>query len=158
MSLTGETFVGTEHPDCHDPSAFGLAVAQLLKARHPYATAKLVALDLSRQGAACTTKTAENILAGKLSGKSITRLTLAYGLGFLIDAGARVTGKTLEAFIIEQADQARIEEQRWTALLGKPQHASATDPPPERRSGVRRRGELLLDASGAARDQGPPVG
>jgi len=138
MSLTGDSFVGSDRPDCQEASAFGMAVAALLRARHPYATAKLVAADISRVGTTCTTKTAENILAGKLSGKSITRLTQAYGLGFLIDAGAQVTGKTLEAFIIEQANQARSEEQRWSALLGSTDNASATDPPLERRSWLRR--------------------
>jgi hypothetical protein len=138
MSLMEPTIMGSFPPDCSDVSHFGFAVAELLRQRYPHNTAKLVAGDLSRLGAECTIKTAENILAGKLSGKSITRLTLAYGLGFLIDAGAQVTGKTLEAFIIEQADHARAEEQRWSALLGSTDHASATDPPLERRSWLRR--------------------
>jgi plasmid maintenance system antidote protein VapI len=72
---------------------------------HPVHTAKHVARALN-----CTPKTAENILAGHLSARSITRLTMAYGLGFLIDVGAAVTGTTLRDHIIEQANQARREQ------------------------------------------------
>lgn len=111
--------MGSFPHDCSEPTDFGLAVAFLLRARHPVGTAKMVARDLSRLGADCTIKTAENILAGKLSGKSITRLTLAYGLGFLIDAGAQVTGQTLTAYIENQAARARDEHEQWEALLNK---------------------------------------
>lgn len=120
--------MGSFHPDCSDASEFGRAVAKLLTARYPIGTAKLVARDLSRLGAECTIKTAENILAGKLSGKSITRLTLTYGLGFLIDAGAQVTGQTLSSYIENQAARAREEHAQWEALLNKAGHDAAEDP------------------------------
>lgn len=68
----------------------------------------MVARDLS-----CAVRTAENILGGHLSAKSITRLTLAYGLGFLIDAGAAVTGMTLEKYIKEKALAARLAQEEW---------------------------------------------
>lgn len=119
--------MGSFPHDCSEASQFGSAVAELLRHRYPHNTAKLVARDLSRLGAECTIKTAENILAGKLSGKSITRLTLAYGLGFLIDAGAQVTGQTLASYIENQAARAREEHAQWEALLNKANHEAAED-------------------------------
>ena len=104
MSLTRETFMGALPHGC-EASCFGHAVAARLAGMHPVHTAKHVARALN-----CTPKTAENILAGHLSARSITRLTMAYGLGFLIDVGAAVTGTTLRDHIIEQANQARREQ------------------------------------------------
>lgn len=88
-----------------DDGCFAKEVAERLRARHPVHTAKNVARDLN-----CTPKTAENILAGHLSGRSIARLSMVYGLGFLIDVGAAVTGTTLRDFIVAQADDARREQ------------------------------------------------
>lgn len=114
MHLTGETIMGALPHDCND-SGFSLAVAALLRRRYPLFTAKRVAADLSRDGSECTVKTAQNILAGHLSGKTITRLTRAYGLGLLIEAGAAVTGKNLETYILEQADLARHDRRKAEA-------------------------------------------
>jgi len=117
MSLTGETFMGSVPHNRRTADCFGLAVGALLRKRHPYHTAKSVAADLSAVGMGeCTVRTAENLLAGHLSAKSVTRLTLAYGLGFLIEAGAAVSGETLESFIETQADRARNEQSRWDVL------------------------------------------
>lgn len=104
MSLTTEDFMGAL-PHELEASCFGRQVAARLIGMHPVHTAKHVARALC-----CAPKTAENILAGHLSARSITRLTMAYGLGFLIDVGAAVTGTTLREHIIEQADQARREQ------------------------------------------------
>lgn len=86
-------------------SCFGDAVAARLMSLHPTHTAKHVARALG-----CTPKAAENILAGHLSARTITRLTMAYGLGFLIDVGADVTGTTLREHIVQQANDARREQ------------------------------------------------
>ncbi len=99
--------MGLHHHDS-DRACFGLAVANLLRERHPFHTAKLVARDLR-----CTVKAAENLLAGHLSAKSITRLVATYGFGFLIDAGAELTGTTLHDYIIEQKDKAAHEARTW---------------------------------------------
>jgi hypothetical protein len=109
MSLTTEDFMGAL-PQEFEASCFGRQVAARLVAMHPVHTAKHVARALT-----CAPKTAENILAGHLSARSITRLTIAYGLGFLIDVGAAVTGTTLREHIIEQANQARREQRRAEA-------------------------------------------
>jgi hypothetical protein len=127
MSLTEISSMGSVPHDCSQTTDIGLAVAGLLKKKHPICTAKFVARDLSRLGADCTIKTAENILAGKLSGKSITRLTLAYGLGFLIDAGAQITGQSLKTYIETQASRAREEHAQWEALLNKAENDPASD-------------------------------
>ena len=106
MSLTRETFMGALPHGC-EASCFGHAVAARLYELHPVHTAKSIARALN-----CTPKTAENILAGHLSARSITRLTMAYGLGFLIDVGAAVTGTSLRDHITQQADAARQEQLR----------------------------------------------
>lgn len=130
--------MGSVPHDRSETTDIGLAVAGLLKKKHPICTAKFVARDLSRLGSDCTIKTAENILAGKLSGKSITRLTLAYGLGFLIDAGAQVTGQSLKAYIENQAARARVEHAEWEALLKKASDEAAEDRGPDAESMVGR--------------------
>lgn len=104
MPLARDTFMGVLPHGC-EASCFGREVAARLLHLHPVHTAKHVARALG-----CTPKTAENILAGHLSAKSITRLSVAYGLGFLIDVGAAVTGTTLREFIVAQADEARREQ------------------------------------------------
>jgi len=99
--------MGLHHHDS-EASCFGQAVSRLLRARHPYHTAKKVAGELG-----CTVKAAENLLAGHLSAKSITRLVRAYGPWFLIDAGAAVAGKTLEQVIAEESGRASREREEW---------------------------------------------
>jgi hypothetical protein len=116
MSLTGMTVMVALPHDRSEATDFGFAVAAELARRHPVHTAKMVARTLSAQGPECTLRTAENILAGHLSARTITRLTLAYGLGLLIDAGAAVTGKTLREHIIEQSTAARRDAERSVAL------------------------------------------
>lgn len=106
--------MGSHPHDCND-AAFGKAVAALLYARYPFHTAKQVAQDLTLDRRECTIRTAENILAGHLSAKSLTRLVRAYGLGLVIEAGAAVTGKSLDTFITEQAEAARCEQRRHEA-------------------------------------------
>ena len=106
MSLTTEDFMGAL-PHELEASCFGRQVAARLVDMHPVHTAKHVARALN-----CAPKTAENILAGHLSARSITRLTMAYGLGFLIDVGAAVTGTSLRDHITQQADAARQEQVR----------------------------------------------
>lgn len=108
--------MGARHHVCSEATDFGWAVAQELIRRHPVHTAKMIARTLSDQGAECTVKTAENILQGHLSARTITRLTLAYGLGLLIDAGAAVTGKTLREHIIEQSTAARRDADKARKL------------------------------------------
>jgi hypothetical protein len=102
--MTRETFMGALPHDLQ-ASCFGHAVAERLSGMHPVHTAKHVAQRLQ-----CSPKTAENILAGHLSARSITRITRAYGLGFLIEVGAAVTGTTLRDHITAQADAARREQ------------------------------------------------
>ena len=106
MPLMKETFMGAL-PYELEASCFGREVAERLVDMHPVHTAKHVARALN-----CAPKTAENILAGHLSARSITRLTMAYGLGFLIDVGAAVTGTSLRDHITQQADAARQEQAR----------------------------------------------
>jgi len=106
MPAMRDAFVGVlPQARSFDDGCFAEEVAKRLRARHPVHTAKNVARDLN-----CTPKTAENILAGHLSGRSIARLSMVYGLGFLIDVGAAVTGTTLRDFIVAQADDARREQ------------------------------------------------
>lgn len=111
MTLAENDFMGLQHHD-HGGSDFGLAIADQLRRRHPHHTAKIVA-----RAAGVAVKTAENILCGHLSAKSITRLVTAYGLPILIDAGAAITGQTLRDIIREQAAQAREEQARAEDLL-----------------------------------------
>lgn len=119
MSLTERTIMGTHPPVRSDgPPAtdFGLAVSRELERRHPVHTAKMIARTLSALGPECTIRTAENILAGKLSARTITRLTQAYGLGLLIDAGAAVTGQTHREYIEEEAAKARRDAAKLREL------------------------------------------
>lgn len=108
MPAMRDAFVGAlPQARTFDDGSFAKQVIEHLRARHPVHTAKNVARDLN-----CTPKTAENILAGHLSARSIARLSMVYGLGFLIDVGAAVTGTTLRDFIVAQADDARREQLR----------------------------------------------
>lgn len=97
-------------------SDFGEAVAALLKRKYPHRTSKEVAADLTDVGLGeVTIKAAESILSGHLSAKSLTRITLAYGPGFLLEAGAEVTGTTLQDYIIAEKERARHEREIWEA-------------------------------------------
>jgi hypothetical protein len=116
--MTMETFMGTHPHDRSERSCFGLAVGRALERRHPVHTAKMVARTLSDQGPECTIRTAENILHGHLSARTITRLLDAYGIGlFLQAAGIRAGGldveDVLEDFIIENAERAKKERDAW---------------------------------------------
>lgn len=94
------------------------AVASILRRRYPHSAAKFVATDLSRVGLGeCTLRTAENLLGGRLSARSITRLALAYGTEFLLELGSEVTGETLEQVIRAQAEAARAEAARLDNIV-----------------------------------------
>jgi hypothetical protein len=99
--------------DLSSDRAFGLAVARFIANRHPEHTARKLAEDLGRTGVECTIKTAENILSGHLSAKSITRLVQVYGLELLVEAGSSVTGVTLSEHLWKQAEAAAAERDRW---------------------------------------------
>lgn len=137
MTMMESRVLGQEHQQTFDDeTAFGRAVAEALQLRHPVHTAGHVA-----QALRCTKKAAENILAGHLSARTITRVVRAYGLGLLIDAGGALTGQTLENFIIENATNARRErvvaeqrEREHRALLkelrqSRPRHPESYRPP-----------------------------
>ena len=114
MSLMEPTIMGLL-PHERSESGFGHAVAEILAKRFPVHTAKQLATELSRAGPECTLRTAENILAGHLSARTITRLIRTFGLGLVIEAGARVTGTSLEQYIIDEARRAQHEQRRWEA-------------------------------------------
>lgn len=88
-------------------TSFGMAVAAQIRRRHRYHTAKTLAQDLGIE-----LKTAENILRGHLSSRTMTLIVMAYGPGPVIEAAASVAGHTLETFIIEQAAEAERAEAR----------------------------------------------
>lgn len=111
MTMAGTTVLGLDHHVSHDDTAFGRAVAAALAERHPVNTSGHIAQNLR-----CTKKAAENILAGHLSARSITRLVKAYGLGLIIDAGAAVTGQSLRGYILSQAEEARRDASRAEEL------------------------------------------
>lgn len=130
MVLKMESVMGALPHTSGDLNCFGLAVAAQLRRRYPVHAAKNVAADIN-----CTLKAAENLLDGHLSAKSITRLINAYGVGILLDASAALTGRTLKDFIIEQAEQARLEQARarereleYTALTKSFAPAPAPEP------------------------------
>lgn len=101
MTWTGETLMGTKSQGWRIDCCFGDACARVLQRRYPVHTAKRIAQDL-----AITPKAAENLLLGHISKRSMSLLVQAYGLQFLIDAGAQMTGQTLETFIETQAADA----------------------------------------------------
>ena len=88
-------------------TSFGKAVAAQLKRRHRYHAAKTLAQDLD-----VGIRTAENILSGHLSSRTMTLIVMAYGPGPIIEAAAGVAGHTLETFITEQAAEAELAEAR----------------------------------------------
>lgn len=108
MTLMDGSFMGLQHQ--HTRSAgrsLGLEVAALLRDRFPHHTAKSVAQILR-----CTVKTAENILAGHLSGRTATMLIEAFGPGFMADAVMASAGTTLVNFIRSQAAEAEATAHR----------------------------------------------
>lgn len=105
MALTQEAFMGS-YP--HDELCFGLAVAAALRARYPFHTAKLIAGDLD-----CTVKTAENLLGGHLSAKTMTRIALVYGYDLITEALATLTGRSLRDWLIEKQERAERETRQW---------------------------------------------
>jgi len=111
MSLMELSVVGLDHQLSHEDTAFGHAMARALTERHPVNTSGHLAQRLR-----CTKKAAENILAGHLSARSITRLVRAYGLAILIDAGAAMTGQSLRSFILSQAEEARRDAAKARGL------------------------------------------
>jgi hypothetical protein len=112
MTMAGATVLGLDHQvSHHDDTEFGRAIALALSERHPVNTSGHVAQRLR-----CTKKAAENILAGHLSARTITRLVKAYGLGLIIDAGAAVTGQSLRGYILDQAQEARRDARRAEEL------------------------------------------
>jgi hypothetical protein len=117
MTDLGLDFMGLLPHDLQtEEKAFGLAVARALEARHPIYTAKNVAQDVSAAtGRDCDVRTAENILAGHLSARTLTKLARTYGLGLLIEAGAAVTGVSLDQFIVEETQRAQHEIERAAA-------------------------------------------
>lgn len=88
-------------------ATFGQALAAQLRRKHQYHAAKKLAQDLE-----VAVKTAENILDGHLSSRTLTLIVSAYGPGPIIDAAASVAGHTLETFISEQAAAAEQAEAR----------------------------------------------
>ena len=117
--------MGLDHHEAE--TAFGIAVAAVIKRRHPHNTSGLLAQHLR-----CTKKAAENVLAGHLSARSITRLTKAYGLSLLIEAGAAVTGETLETFLRSRAADARREAEHWERLHEQELPFDPSPTPPHR--------------------------
>lgn len=124
MSLTEGTFMGSfPHNRNAEPTCFGRAVSAALKRRHPDNTAKIIAQRLSTPHSECTVRTAENILQGHLSARTITRLVDAYGLALLLEAAGVRQGRSLdevlEEFIEENAEQARKEQAAWGEQVEK---------------------------------------
>lgn len=111
MPMTMERVMLLDQHGSDDETHFGAAVAAELRRLHPYNTSGLVAQRLR-----CSKAAAENILSGHLSARSITRLTKAYGLGFMIEVSAAVAGETLEQFIRNRARTARQEAEELAAL------------------------------------------
>lgn len=108
MALTAETFMST---GCQANSeCLGAALGDLLRARYPFHTAKMIAADLN-----CSVKTAQNLLAGHLSAKTATRLVRAYGWDLFTEALAAVTGRSLRQYIREKEEQAAREQRTWEA-------------------------------------------
>jgi hypothetical protein len=125
MSLTGATIMGVHpHKSSAEAACFGLAVAVVLSRRHPLHTAKMIARDLSADGRECTIRTAENLLQGHLSARSMTRLTKAYGTEFILEVWGVLSGgwtadEIIERYIDERADKARKEHEAWRGRVGR---------------------------------------
>lgn len=117
--------------------SFGKALAAQLRRRHHFHAAKRLSQDLD-----VGVKTAENILEGHLSSRTLTLIVSAYGPGPIIDAAASVAGHTLETFISEQVSAAEQAEARAK----------------ERAHELNRlRSRLHIVPSSASRDDRPPA-
>jgi hypothetical protein len=93
MSLTEGTIMGLHPHNRSAVSCFGLAMARALTRRHPVHGAKMIARELSAAGSECTIRTAENILQGHLSARTLTRLMQAYGIGLFLEAAGEMRGR-----------------------------------------------------------------
>ncbi len=95
----------------------GDAVARWLRHRHPMHTAKMVARDTGLDP-----KTVENILAGHLSGATLTKLILAYRFAFGLTVLEAVLGETyaeaLENELEDIAHERRELDAKENALRG----------------------------------------
>jgi hypothetical protein len=101
MTYAERSFMGEKSQGWRLDCCFGEACARVLRRRYAVHTEKRIAQDLR-----ITTKAAENLLLGHLSKRSMSLLVQAYGLQFLIDTGAEMTGQSLETFIETQAADA----------------------------------------------------
>lgn len=127
MTWMDRTFMGS---DPHKiTGTFGAAVAAQLRRRHSFHTAKSVAQSLQ-----VGLKTAENILDGHLSSRTLTLIVMAYGPGIVIEAAAGMAGHTLETFIVEQAAHAEQAEAR-ARERARELHRLRTKLHPDRRCG-----------------------
>jgi hypothetical protein len=106
MTPTERTFMGSGPQETFSLH-FGKALAAELRRRHHFHAAKRLSQDLD-----VGVRTAENILEGHLSSRTLTLIVSAYGPGPIIDAAASVAGHTLETFITEQAAAAEQAEAR----------------------------------------------
>lgn len=85
----------------------GEAVARWVKDRHPQNTAKLVARDTGMDP-----RTVENVLAGHLSGATLTRLILAYRSRFVLHVAAAVMGEDIEDDITRELQEIADERRQ----------------------------------------------
>lgn len=104
-------FMGYDPYKMHLTAPMGEAVSKWLKHRYPDNTAKTVARE-----ADLDTRTADNILAGHLSGVTITKLMRAYGWGFMAAVGAAVIGETYEKSITREIEEIANERRQLDAL------------------------------------------
>jgi hypothetical protein len=107
MTAMEQTIMGAGHQDNSSTACLSRALADALKQRYPYHTAKMVARDMGS-----TAKAAENLLNGHLSGPSLGKLILTYGPGFVAEAVMTAAGLTLETYIERQAEEADAAARR----------------------------------------------
>jgi hypothetical protein len=80
----------------------------MLRARFPHHTAKSVARSLR-----CTPKTAENVLNGHFSLRTMSKIIAAFGPGFVAEAVMAAAGTNLTNYIRSQAEAARASAHRF---------------------------------------------
>lgn len=102
--------MGSNSQRCDGENRFGMALAEMLRRRHPYHTMGLVSADLK-----CTAKAAENLLNGHLSGPKLSAVMAAYGAEIIVDAALLAAQTSLETFIREKASNAARERDRQEA-------------------------------------------
>jgi hypothetical protein len=107
-------------------ACFGQAVGVVLRRRHPFHTAKLVARDTG-----CTIRSAQNILRGHLQARTLTRLVLTYGPWFLLEAYGHMTQQDLGDLVATERESGRqqfeAKERHLVALEDRVRHRLATD-------------------------------